>query len=128
MHAFLIYVSQMPATASVQEIHQAKENIASIYGLIKNEIVDTPTLYEKIMRNENVKRAASAAKVDDAEDFVNYLEITGYRNLKEVLTVTAEQVSTALNNCKYFYLNHILCRILCTLIVYGNLENIVMSP
>ncbi|ORE05303.1 hypothetical protein BCV72DRAFT_250689 [Rhizopus microsporus var. microsporus] len=47
------FAYNMPATASVQEIHQAKENIASIYGLIKNEIMDTPTLYEKIMRNEN---------------------------------------------------------------------------
>ncbi|KAG1168656.1 hypothetical protein G6F71_008958 [Rhizopus microsporus] len=82
------FAYNMPAIASVQEIHQAKENIASIYGLIKNEIVDTPTLYEKIMRNENVKRAASAAKVDGAEEFVNYLEATGYKNLKEALTDT----------------------------------------
>lgn len=102
LYTLLIYVSQMPAIASVQEIHQAKENIASIYGLIKNEIVDTPTLYEKIMRNENVKRAASAAKVDGAEEFVNYLEATGYKNLKEALTVTVEQASVALNNCKCF--------------------------
>ncbi|KAG1019202.1 hypothetical protein G6F26_010314 [Rhizopus arrhizus] len=84
-------VYDIPPNAMIEEIYDIKVNVASIFSVIKNEIIESPVLYEKLMQSEIVKRAVNVIKVQDADDFLNYLEYTGYEYLKKTLDTVVEQ-------------------------------------
>ncbi|KAI9251048.1 hypothetical protein BY458DRAFT_559563 [Sporodiniella umbellata] len=88
----------IPSDSLANEVYDIQINKTNVFGIVKNEIIESPTLFEKITHNDSVKKSLNMLQISGADQFVDYLETTGYNCIEKTLATVAE-TDTVYTNC-----------------------------